>query len=79
MNKNEMLAYLKDLQNQVAYVSFFANQNAYDINARYHELLNGKGYTRYISTGASEEEVANYLECYINAIHDSGFADRIKF
>ena len=79
MNKNEMLAYLKDLQNQVAYVSFFANQNAYDINGRYHELLKEKGYGISFKTNASEEEVADYLECYINAIHDSGFADKIKF
>ena len=61
MNKNEMLAYLKDLQNQVAYVSFFANQNAYDINARYHELLKTKGYSHNIPNDAEEKLVADVI------------------
>lgn len=79
MNKDEMLAYLKDLQNQVAYVSFFSNNKGYEVGNRYNELLKAKGYSHNIPNDAEEKLVADYLECYINSIYDCQLADRIKF
>lgn len=80
MNKNEMKNYLKDLQEQISYIAFFGNSNAYNVSKRYYELLEAKGYTHYyIRSNAKKDEIADYLECYINSIYDCGFSDKIKF
>lgn len=79
MNKVEMLDYLKDLQEQVSYVSFFSNNKGYEVGSRYNELLKAKGYSHNIPSDAEESLVADYLECYINSIYDCELAEKIKF
>lgn len=77
MTKNEMLNYLKDLQEQVYYLNK-GDKVLIDCNIS----LLAKGYLPkqlVIHSNMKKQEVKDHLECYIQAIRNNGLDKFINF
>lgn len=70
MTKNEMLSYLKELQEQVYYL-----EKSDKILIEYNMSLLAKGYLPKqltVRSNMKKQEVKDHLECYIQAIKNNG-------